>query len=181
MSKIKPLNMKDMAIITAFPQSNHKKVVLEVGCGDGKIDWYLAEMGYRVYGTDIQYYNTWIDNENPSFHKSDIFDLSTFPIKSSPVVICSQVLEHLREYRLALVHLIAFTEVRLIITLPHRRSFRSSGHVNFWDDKASGKFKDVHEFIELCRPHSVSLSKIITKPKDAETGQRNYLMVIDKG
>lgn len=177
---MEPLNMKDIAIIDAFPAYDWNKVILEIGCGDGKLDFYLAEMGYHVYATDIKQYESWQDTEHLTFHTANIFDLTNFPISLAPIVICSQVLEHLRDYKKALMNLIKLTEIKLILTFPYKRSFRSPGHVNFWDDRASGKFKDVHEFVELCKPYSVSISKIITKPKDAETEQRDYLIIIDR-
>ena len=184
---MKFLDMRDIAIIDAFPNYKYEKKVLNVGCGEGRIDWWLAQLGYRVYSTDITGEPEWDDLEgNLTFHKSDIFDLSSFPILDSPIVICSQVLEHLKGYKLALVHLLALTEVRLIITVPYRQSFRSPDHINFWDDEPDGRipilkedFKDIHEFIDLCHPYSTSISKIRTKPEDVEMGQWNYLIVVD--
>jgi len=174
---MKPLDMRDIAIIDAFPHRCQKKV-LNVGCGEGRIDYYLASIDYRVYATDIRPCDTWNCGKNPTlalfFLKSDIFDLSSFPIKSSPIVICSQVLEHLSGYKTALVHLLALTEVRLIITVPCGLSFNSPDHINFWGPN----FKDVHEFVTLCQPYSTAISKIRTKPEDV--GQWNYLITVDK-
>lgn len=176
--------MKDIAIIDAFPTYDCQKKVLNVGCGDGKIDYHLADMGYRVYATDIVEAESWTElyckkYKNLTLNRSDIFDLSSFPIHSSPIVICSQVLEHLSGYRTALVHLLALTEVRLIITVPHKCSFFSPSHINFWTDDRTGGV-DIHEFIDLCAPYSTAISKILTKPEDAKTGQRDYLIVVDK-
>lgn len=191
--KVEKLNMKDIAIIDAFPVHDCQKKVLNVGCGEGRIDFHLADMGYRVYGTDIELNGLsediyWSPGGSLTFHKSDIFDLSSFPTKSSPIVICSQVLEHLSGYKTALLHLLALTEVRLIITVPWRHSFRSDDHINFWDDKtlhwgvrsSEKEFKDIHEFIALCAPYSTAISKIRTKPEDVKMGQWNYLIVVDK-
>ncbi len=184
------IDMKDIAIIDAFPAYDCQKKVLSVGCGKGAIDCFLAKKDYRVYATDIKPEHTWKEfSENLTYHKSDIFDLSSFPVKSSPIVICSQVLEHLSNYKLALVHLLALTEVRLIITVPHRISFLNPEHINFWDDKACDPlpgspppyrgFKDIHEFVTLCHPYSTAISKILTKPQDAGK-QYGYLIVVDK-
>lgn len=168
------LDMKDIAIIDALPVYNCEKAILNIGCGYGKIDFHLARMGYRIYATDIKHHNTWQDKERLSFHTSNIFDLTSFPISSIPIVICSQVLEHLRDYKKALANLLTLTEIRLIMTFPYKRSFRSPGHVNFWDEENIG------EFTELCKPYFVSLSKIVTKSKDRASGHRDYLMIIDK-
>ena len=169
------LTMKDIAIIDAFPVYDCPKIVLNVGCGKGRIDYHLARMGYHVYATDIKRYeDDWQEKGNLSFHVADIFDLSSFPVESAPIVICSQMLEHLRDYKKAFANLIALAEVRLVITFPRERSFHSPGHVNFWDDDS------VVEFKELCEPYFISLSKIATRPEDMSRRWRDYLIIIDK-
>ena len=179
---MKELDIRDVAIIDAFPTYSYQKTVLNVGCGEGRIDFHLAKMGYQVYATDIQEHDNWKNfAENLTYHESDIFDLSSFPIASAPIVICSQSLEHLEEYKTALAHLLTLTELRLIITVPYMRSFSDSGHVNFWDDYLAGQtFKNIHEFVDLCAPYSTAISKIRTKPEDVLLEQWNYLVVIDK-
>lgn len=190
MEEIKPLDLKDISILDAFPTYQCQKKVLNVGCGEGKIDWYLAKMGYQVFATDINQHKRQPTLRNLTFYKSDIFDLSSFPIKSSPIVICSQVLEHLKGYKTALIHLFALTEVRLIITVPWRRSFFNPGHINFWDDGSfewttstpTGftEYKGIDEFIELCAPYSTTISKIRTKAEDVKMGQWGFLITVDK-
>jgi len=141
-----------------------------------------------VYATDYRWYEEWFEDKHPSgleFSEADIFDLSTMPVKSAPVVLASEVLEHLEDYKTALKNLLELTEVRLILTFPYRKSFNDLspppiGHCNYWDDCKSDGFKDVHEFEELCRPYSVSITKIRTKPEDVERRQRSYLVVVDK-
>jgi len=188
---MEPLNMKDIAIIDAFPSYSYPKTVLEVGCGDGKLDYHLATMGYKAYATDIKEWPSWKQLEKTSiytektlfFSKADIFDLSSFPVKSASVVIASQVLEHLPGWRTALVHLIALAGVRLIITVPYKRSFSSPEHINFWIDQPTSLFpeyKGISEFIKLCHPYSTTISKIRTKPEDVPMNQYAYLIVVDK-
>lgn len=177
---MKPLDMRDISMIDALPVYNCEKVILNIGCGKGRIDFHLGAMGYRIYATEIKRYDTWKDEKNLTFHISDIFDISSFPVRSAPVVICSQVLEHLADYRKALSNLLELTEIRLIITTPYRTSFNSPGHCNYWDDVASASFKDVHEFVELCHPYMVSISKIRTKAEDVRISQYDYLIIVDK-
>lgn len=174
MNKIEPLDLKDQAIINAFPNGDYKKIILNVGCGDGRIDYHLTSMGYKVYATDTLKDKSWVNSNQLNFGIADIFDLSSLPVASAPVVICSQVLEHLKEYKKALINLLKVTEIRLIITVPYKNSFPHPEHINFWDDR------NVVEFKELCKPYSVSISKIITKLEDEKTGQRDYLIIIDK-
>lgn len=177
-----PLDMRDMAIIDAFPTYDvREKTILNIGCGEGRIDFHLANMGYRVYATDIKRYETWINGSNPSFHISDIFDLSSIPVSYASIVVCSQVLKHLSGYKMAMVNLFALTDIRLIITVPYRYSFNSPDHCNYWDDSELGIFKDINEFVELCKPYSTSISKIRTKPKDKTRNKYDYLITVDKG
>ena len=177
---MKPLDMRDISIIDAFPVYGCSKIVLNVGCGEGRIDQGIQAMEYMIYSTDIKEPDCirrdyglplkWSYN----FSKADIFDLSSFPVKSAPIVICSQVLEHLRDWELALSNLIKLTEVRLIITVPYMKSFHSPDHINFWGDG------DTWLFESLCSPYSVAISKIRTKPEDVERHQWCYLIVVDK-
>lgn len=171
---MKSLDMKDIAIIDAFPVHDCKKIILNVGCGEARIDYHLANMGYQVYAIDIKKHKSWLLRSNLTFHQSDIFDLSGFPISSAPIVICSQILEHLKDYRKALANLLKLTEIRLILTFPFKRSFYDPSHVNFWNDD------NVQEFKELCKPYFVSISKIRTKPIDIGTNKYDYLIIIDK-
>ena len=176
---MKPLDIRDVSIIDALPVYDYEKVILNVGCGEGRIDFHLARMGYRVYATDIKRYDTWKETKNLTFHQSNIFDLTSFPVKKASVVIASQMLEHLKMYKLALENLMKLATIRLIITIPWRRSFRDPGHCNYWSDEAISGFKDVKEFAKFCRPYRITISKILTKLKDAGK-QYAYLIVIDK-
>ena len=168
------LNMKDIAIIDAFPVLGSPRNVLNVGCGPGRIDYHLSKMNYLVHAIDIKQYDTWQNNERLSFAVANIFDLQSIPVQSAQIVICSQVLEHISDFRKALANLLSLAEIRLIITVPYKNSFSHPEHVNFWDDNS------IKEFNQLCKPHPVSISKIITKIEDKKTGQRNYLISVDK-
>lgn len=174
------IDMRDTAIINSFHFHDIKKEILNVGCGKGRIDFHLSSLGYRIYSTDIKRYGTWKDGENLTFHISDIFKLSSFPISSAPIVLCSQVLEQLKDYKKAVTNLLKLTETRLIITVPHRKSFLDSAHCNFWDDYKSRGYDSVSEFVTLSKPYLVSISKIITKLEDLKKRQYNYLIMIDR-
>jgi len=175
-----PLDIRDIAIIDAFPVYDCEKIVLSAGCGEGRIDFHLAALGYRTYATDIKRHETWQETANLTFHRSDIFDLASFPVKEAPVVICSEVIEHLRGYKESLKNLLFLATIRLILTIPFKKSYFSPSHCNFWDDRESGGYKNVDEFIGLCEPYTVSISKIRTKPDDVEMGQYEYLIIVDK-
>ena len=184
------LDIRDIAIIDAFPIYQVEPLVLNVGCGEGRIDFNLYRLGYKVYAIDNKEHNSWENKENETnflkFSQADIFNLESFPIKNAPIVICSEVLEHLVKYKKALKNLIELTKIRLIITVPFEKSFNSPkpppiGHCNFWSDKKrAGKYKDINEFHKLCLPYCVSISKIRTKVRDVKMRQFAYLIVIDK-
>jgi len=172
---MKPLDIRDISIIDAFPAYRCEKIVLTVGCGEGRIDHHLILMGYDVHSTDI-IEPKWAWKGHLNFQESDIFDLSSFPWPSVPIVICSEVLEHLEDWILALKNLLSLTEIRLIITVPYRSSFggRSAGHVNYWHEN------NINEFEIFCSPYSVSITKIRTKLEDVQMKQWCYLIVVDK-
>jgi len=171
---MKPLDMRDVAIVEAFPVGNYQKTVLDVGCGEGRLIYHLASSGFRAYGVDAKKRETWKNSECLTFHQGNIFDLSSIPVKGASVVICGQVLEHLKGWKTALVHLLALAQLRLIITVPFKRSFYCSEHCNFWDDRS------INDFVKFCKPYSVSISKTITKPADVELGWFDYVIVVNK-
>jgi SAM-dependent methyltransferase len=180
-----PLDIRDISIIDAIPLLDTNKEVLNVGCGEGRIDYHLSKLGYTVHATDYNKHDAWEDIEGVNFQQANIFDKDTFPVCSSDIVLCSEVLEHLENYKDALNNLIELTNVRLIITFPFEKSYNDKqpppiGHCNWWNDKGTSGFKDVREFYKLCYPYSVSISKIRTKPRDVQMGQWDYLVVVDK-
>ncbi len=167
---ITKLSLKDIAIIDALPILHFDKTVLTVGCGKANLEWYLAQMGLSVLATDIeleQYPNT----PNLSFCKLNILET---PTMGADVVICSEVLEHLEDYRTAYKHLLVSARRRLIITVPYKYSFNSPGHINHWDDNS------ILEFKELAKPFLVMITRIRTKPLDLQMRQWAYLIVVDK-
>ena len=181
---MKEPDIRDISILDAMPTHECDKVVLNVGCGNGRIDYILHSMGYIVCATDYDKNKSWEESDGLKFYRADIFDLDTFH-SSSPIVVCSEVLEHLENYKVALENLLVLTQVRLIITVPFKKSFNNAapppeGHCNHWDDSQSDEYTDVNEFRSLCKPYSVSISKIRTKPKDVAMGQWAYLIVVDK-
>lgn len=171
--KIRPLDMRDISIIDAFPVYRCSNIVLNVGCGEGRLDYHLVAIKYLVYSTDIvKPKSEFIQSLN--FFRSDIFDLKSFPVRKASIVICSQVLEHLKQYKIAVKNLLILTDIRLIMTVPMKKSFYSPDHCNFWDDVT------IREFEDLCSPYSVSISKIRTKPEDIKKNYYDYLIVVDR-
>ena len=176
--------MRDVAMIDAFPVHEVELVVLDVGCGQGRLVKHLSGIGYTAYGVDANSHKDW--GNYPNFHKGDIFDVNTMPISSAPIVVCSETLEHLVEYPRALDTLIELATVRIIITVPFERSYDSrkvpppEGHVNYWNDEGTHGFKNIYEFVDMCNPYSVAISKIRSKLEDVRMRQRSYLITVDK-
>lgn len=80
------------------------KRILDIGCGVGTIDFYLAKNGAKVTGIDISKNGIEIANRNSAnlgMQKNLKFKVSNFP-KSYPKskfdeIIVSEVLEHLKD------------------------------------------------------------------------------------
>ena len=162
------LDLRHVSIIDAFPVYKCPKKVFTVGAGEGQIEQYLSEIGYEVTASDIQKNNS---IKNLKFMTYNILEYQEMTF---PIVICSQVLEHLTDYKTAFKNLIKHTEVRLIITFPYMYSFHSPDHVNFWNDSS------VKIFEEMAKPYSVAISKIRTKSEDKDGGKWAFLLIVDK-
>ncbi|MFH1072206.1 MAG: class I SAM-dependent methyltransferase [Nanoarchaeota archaeon] len=117
--------------------------LLDAGCGDGSLlvklhqDWpHLRVHGFDISGEVIQ--------ENKKKIDLTIGDLSrknTLPGKKFDIIICSEVLEHIKEYRKAIANLSALLKKRgyLIITSPYRMKQWTphddyARHVRRWED-----------------------------------------------
>jgi hypothetical protein len=191
----KEITLKDKLIMSQFPEGGIKEILI-VGCGGGRIDYHLGKMGYKVYSTDYQDHDGWVKDFFMKemedwvdildyYGNCDIFDTKTFPIEKGDVVICSEVLEHITDYKTAFKNLLVLTENVLIITFPFRHSFNvpgppPRGHCNFWDDNGTGNYKTVKEFIEMASPYKITIQRGMTKKKDYRNSQRVYIITIDK-
>jgi len=184
------LDIRHERIISEIEKISKDKEVLVVGAGDCKKDYHLIKKGYKVYSTDYQRSSVFDKKMKPyfdtlDFHISNIFDVNSFPTKQSEVVLCCEVLEHLKDYKIALENLLTLTSKRLIVTVPWRHSFNDpspppEGHCNHWDDNETPTYKSIYEFEKLCHPNKVYVEKILTKERDLQMNQRSYLIIIDK-
>lgn len=170
---IKPLDIRDIAVIDALPHHDVDKTIFTVGCGGGRIEWHLNQMGYDIVATDVLDNPVhWEPTETLRFTNFNILEDEPFSYQS--VVLCCEVLEHIPDFRTALENLVKIPNDRLIITVPYKKSFNDPDHKHHWDDKT------ILEFKNICDPYSVSISKIRTKPRNVEMGQWGFLIIVDK-
>ena len=126
--------------------------VLEVGCGEGELSMRLAARGHRVRGCDVS--ADVIDEARGrarsaglavEFWQCDIQDLTEQD--AAPLVVCCEVLEHLRDPQAGLERLALLARPWLIVSVPREPLWRSMnmargkylgqlgntpGHLNHW-------------------------------------------------
>ncbi|QND81907.1 class I SAM-dependent methyltransferase [Pseudoxanthomonas mexicana] len=130
--------------------------VLEVGCGEGELSMRLAARGHRVRGCDVS--ADVIDEARGrarsaglavEFWQCDIQDLTEHD--AAPLVICCEVLEHLRDPQAGLERLALLARPWLIVSVPREPLWRAMnmargkylgqlgntpGHLNHWGRRA---------------------------------------------
>ena len=183
-------NIYIQRIVAECLKHSEQKEVLVVGAGDCATDYHLLQNGFDVVSTDYQKNDIFEKNMQEyshflDYHISDIYNLDSFPIDSSEIVLCMEVLEHLTDYRLAFKNLLKLTKKTLIIGVPWRHSFNQpgpppAGHCNWWDLQESSVYRDIHEFRDMSPSCEFFVEKILTKPDDNITGQAALLVIINK-
>ncbi len=108
--------------------------VLDVGFGSGYLLNEIAKQNPNVQCHGADFVVRPIQCTAPiEVHEVDITEMP-FPDHSFDMVLCTHVLEHLRDPDKALKELIRVTKKRLIIVLPNQREYRYTidFHVNFY-------------------------------------------------
>lgn len=146
-----------------------KTQCLEVGSGEGQISSLLHKLGYHIYGIDNDDERiNFSKKNNPSieFIKDDIFKHKR--LKKVDLVLCLEVLEHIKEYELAIDRIHKFTDKYAIISVPNEPIWRilnfargkyifslgnTPGHLNNWTPKEiSKKVKRKFNIIDIKTP-----------------------------
>jgi SAM-dependent methyltransferase len=111
-------------------QKNSKKV-LDIGCGVGTIDFYIAKHDSNVTGIDISQNSISIAKKNAEYFKLNkkiVFKVLDFPNKipkgKFDIIICSEVLEHLKQDKIAVekINDLLLTGGILIASSPSKNS-----------------------------------------------------------
>ena len=126
------------------------KTVLDAGCGEGFVTRYLAERDPALALTGIDLSPEAIAYAQRHFAHVANFDVGSvlqLPYGDSAfdTVVCSEVLEHVGDWRRAIAELKRVARRHVIITVPHEPYFRvlndlaqvvrfcqDPGHINFW-------------------------------------------------
>ncbi len=117
--------------------------VLDAGCGEGVLSWYLAERGARVTAIDISTPN--VENAKKFLEKRGVSDRVEvlqgdaeklpFPDASFDLVVSSHVLEHLPDFDKGLAEIRRVTKKRAVVALPTCFNLAAAsqlGGVDFW-------------------------------------------------
>ena len=117
--------------------------VLDAGCGEGVLAWYLAERGAIVTAMDLSKPN--LENAETFLRSKGVADRVTlvhgdaehlpFPADSFDVAVSSHVLEHLPDFDQGLSELRRVTRSLAIVALPTCFNLAAAsqlGGANFW-------------------------------------------------
>jgi len=117
--------------------------VLDAGCGEGVLAWYLAERGARVTAMDISKPN--LENARAFLEKKGVLDRVTlvqgdaesmpFPDGSFDLVVSSHVLEHLPDFGRGLSEIRRVARSRAVVALPTCLNLAAAsqlGGADFW-------------------------------------------------
>jgi ubiquinone/menaquinone biosynthesis C-methylase UbiE len=122
--------------------------ICDVGCGSGVLIRRLAEQRPDIQsltGVDVQLDEVGAANSKITFVQGRVENLP-FADKSFDTVICTHVIEHVLDYRMAIAELRRITRQRLIIVVPREREFLYTFNPHFHF------FPYVHSFLRAAHP-----------------------------
>lgn len=141
---VKNFTYRDLIQVLEKYVKNEDKI-LDIGCGAGTIDFFLANKGLKVTGIDISVKAVEMCKKNShelGFDSKLKFEKINFPIHSIVekfnLIICSEVLEHLKDDKVALkeIYKLLFTGGITIFSVPSKNApLYKLGLANIFDNK----------------------------------------------
>lgn len=111
-------------LISKVPKKSEK--VLDVGCGNGELICMLAEKGYKCVALDISEnrLGKFKDKAKKLSVEQIQGDATNIPLQDSSIdiIMCSEVLEHIRDYENILkeMHRVLKPHGRIIVSVPYK-------------------------------------------------------------
>lgn len=161
--------------------------ILDIGCGAGTLSLYMASKGYDIYGIDIsekaikacRQSAKILNLSNVSF-KNKNFPNETLNIKAD-IVVCAEVLEHLKDDRKALekIYLSLNKGGIAVITTPSKNAplFRIGYARKFDEDVGHLRRYYLDELVNKCKQQGF----LILETKKTEGILRNFLFINSVG
>jgi 2-polyprenyl-3-methyl-5-hydroxy-6-metoxy-1,4-benzoquinol methylase len=145
--------------------------VIDVGCGAGNLLCEVVEKAApeRVVGIDYAAAGVRRAKElvpSGEFHVQSIYDLS--PTDTFELVLCTEVLEHLRDPQTAAEILVRLCGDRgtILITVPDGAQDGWEGHRNFWTERQLEDFLRPYGKVDVSRMHSDPMSLLaVVRPR----------------
>ena len=148
---VKKANERFFLSILQLVQGTKAKKILDCGCGEGMILKYLEDRikDLKLFGFDTNQEALGLAQElipRARLKTGSIYQIP-FPANFAPLVLCTEVLEHLRAPHKALAELKRVTRYQTIVSVPHEPFFRlanmarlaylksfgnTPGHLNNW-------------------------------------------------
>ncbi|MAG44564.1 hypothetical protein CL633_01615 [bacterium] len=168
------LTNTDKSIIDELPKKLES--VLDVGSGGGRLLLWFAYNGYKIIGIepDAWYRNLVnkfiVENtlKNCQIINGDIHEIN-YPDKSFDVIVCSEVLEHIKDPEQGIAEMARVAKKRIIITVPVGHSFDNIGHIHHFARQ---------DIDRLFVKYDYYCAEVYTKEADRATGNKNFLICI---
>lgn len=121
---VRYVHLKRLEVISNLVGYDNQECVLDCGCGEGHLLERLSGRKFGVDASKIALKRAEERNRDARFYNSDIARLP-FEDNSFGITICSEVLEHIPNYRSAISEIMRVTKTpgRIIISVPNERNW----------------------------------------------------------
>ncbi len=183
----KVINEKNFTYRIIFSVLNkyliEKGKILDIGCGAGSISLNLATRGYNVFGIDISQNavdsckasSNFLGLKNISFERMDF--PYNIPNGKFDFIICSEVLEHLKDDDVALKKIYSLLNkngIAIISTPSKNAPLHRLGMAKEFDDRVGHLRRyTLEELVGMCKKNNFS----ILETRKTEGALRNFLFL----